>query len=90
MRFIIAKRNFSRSQCASDLLGSMKFVLAVTLFGLAAAPISLIAAETDLKPGEVISSQNWQKIQGMVGETFLIGSKPGIRFKSRNQKSTAP
>jgi hypothetical protein len=68
---MISKRNFSASWCASDLLGSMKFVLAVTLFGLAAAPISLIAAETDLKPGEIISSQNWQKIQDMVGRPAL-------------------
>ena len=90
MRFMIPKRNFSRSRSASDLLGSMKFILAVMLFGLAAAPISLIAAETDLKPGEVIRSQNWQKIQGMVGENFFNRIKAGHKIQIKGPKVYRP
>ena len=60
------------------------------LFGLAAAPISLIAAETDLKPGEVISSQNWQKVQGMVGENFLNRIKAGYKIQIKESKVYRP
>ena len=32
---------------------------------------TLSAADTDLKPGDVIGPDNWQRVQGMVGENLL-------------------
>jgi hypothetical protein len=43
---------------------------------LSVASISC-AAEADLKPGDTIGPQNWQRAQGMVGENFLNRIKQG-------------
>ena len=34
-------------------------------------PAITAAAEADLKPGDTIGPQNWQRIEGMVGENLL-------------------
>jgi hypothetical protein len=39
------------------------------------------AAETDLKPGDLIGPENWQRVQGMVGENLLNRIKQGYTFK---------
>lgn len=39
------------------------------------------AAGDDLKPGETIGPQNWERIKGMVGENFLARVKQGYTFQ---------
>ena len=50
----------------------------------------LWAGEVDLKPGDTIGPNNWQRVEGMVGENLLNRIKQGYTFKireSRNVKS---
>ncbi len=39
------------------------------------------AAEVDLKPGDTIGPQNWERIKGMVGENFLARVRQGYTFQ---------
>src|SRR5919109_1053204 len=43
----------------------------------------LWATESDLKPGDTVGPHNWQKVQGMVGESLLNRIKQGytVRIK---------
>jgi Protein of unknown function (DUF1329) len=58
------------------------FVLAPLLFaGMA------YAADADLKPGDTIGPDNWQRIQGMVGENFLNRVKSGHTIQIKAPKT---
>src|SRR5262245_62573984 len=46
------------------------------------------SAEADLKVGETIGPQNWQKIQGMVGENLLSRIKAGYTMQIKEPKTT--
>jgi len=48
------------------------------------------AAEADLKPGDTIGPQNWQRIQGMVGENFLNRIKSGYTIQIKAPKIYHP
>ncbi len=48
------------------------------------------AAEADLKPGETIGPQNWQRVQGMVGENLLNRIKGGYTFQIKEPKIYKP
>ena len=48
------------------------------------------AAEADLKVGETIGPQNWQKIQGMVGENLLSRIKAGYTIQIKASKVYQP
>ncbi len=58
------------------------------LFGrlLLFTPETITAAEADLKPGETIGPNNWQRIQGMVGENFLNRIKAGHQIQIKEPK----
>ncbi|HEY2922319.1 MAG TPA: hypothetical protein VGK77_25350, partial [Candidatus Binatia bacterium] len=61
---------------------SLKFLLGISqalCFCLALSPLAPVvhAADADLKPGDTIGPNNWQRIQGMVGENFLNRIKAG-------------
>lgn len=47
----------------------------------------LRAAEPDLKPGDTIGPNNWQRIQGMVGENFLQRVKSGHTLQIKAPKT---
>jgi uncharacterized protein YxjI len=48
------------------------------------------AADVELKPGETIGPQNWQKIQGMVGENLLGRIKAGYTMQIKAPKVYTP
>jgi hypothetical protein len=41
----------------------------------------LRAAEVDLKPGDTVGPENWEKVKGMVGENLLNRIKQGYTFR---------
>jgi uncharacterized protein YxjI len=53
-------------------------------------PARIHAAEAELKPGESIGPQNWQKIQGMVGENLLNRIKGGHTIQIKAPKTYKP
>lgn len=66
-------------QCFGRLfLSSLICLLAVT---------NAFAAEPDLKPGDTIGPNNWQRIQGMVGENFLQRVKSGHTLQIKAPKT---
>ncbi|MGH9818970.1 MAG: outer membrane lipoprotein-sorting protein [Pyrinomonadaceae bacterium] len=48
------------------------------------------AAEVELKPGDTIGPQNWQRAQGMVGENFLNRIKGGHAIQIKQPKIYRP
>ena len=44
------------------------------------------AADMDLKPGDVIGPDNWQRVQGMVVENLLRRIKQGYSFNLKEPK----
>ena len=48
------------------------------------------AADADLKPGDIIGPQNWQRVQGMVGENFLNRIKSGYTIQIKAPKVYRP
>jgi len=58
---------------------SLKSLFAAALFLI--IPAQSPAADSDLKPGDVIGPHNWQRVQGMVGENLLKRIKGGYTFK---------
>jgi uncharacterized protein YxjI len=90
MRVLVSERLRCRLSSIAGPRGAAKFFLALILCGFAAAPQSSPAADADLKPGEVISGQNWQRIQGMVGENFLNRVKAGHKLQIKEPKVYRP
>ena len=63
------------------------FLLIVALgFCFFSGSSELPAAEVDLKPGDTIGPQNWQRVQGMVGENLLNRIKQGYTFKIKESR----
>ncbi|HSK29053.1 MAG TPA: outer membrane lipoprotein-sorting protein, partial [Candidatus Limnocylindria bacterium] len=77
-------------QLASSLLSRSAGLLSLALICLMIAPATLPGAEPDLKPGETIGPQNWQRIQGMVGENFLNRVKAGHTLTIKEPKIYQP
>src|SRR3546814_5237495 len=50
------------------------------------AATEILAADADLKPGDTIGPNNWQRIQGMVGENFLSRIKAGHRSEEHTSE----
>src|SRR5688572_12003163 len=53
-------------------------------------PAITAAAEPDLKPGDTIGPQNWQRIEGMVGENLLNRIKGGYTIQIKPPKTYRP
>jgi uncharacterized protein YxjI len=53
-------------------------------------PGIISAAEADLKPGDTIGPQNWQSIEGMVGENLLNRVKGGYTIQIKPSKTYRP
>jgi uncharacterized protein YxjI len=54
------------------------------------AATQVMAADADLKPGDTIGPNNWQRIQGMVGENFLSRIKAGHTIQIKPSKVYRP
>ncbi|MGZ8479184.1 MAG: hypothetical protein ACXW6K_14175, partial [Candidatus Binatia bacterium] len=58
-------------------------ILVSFLLGLAA---TVHAADHDLKPGDTIGPNNWERVKGMVGENLLNRIKSGYSFKIKQSR----
>jgi hypothetical protein len=69
-----------------------KFQLARGLIFFTLLSISSLcaASEADLKPGDTIGPENWEKVKGMVGENLLSRIKQGYSFKIKEAKNFKP
>ena len=60
----------AQSQCSvARNFAAASFLLYIVM--LLSFPAIAAAAEADVKPGDTIGPQNWQRIEGMVGENLL-------------------
>jgi hypothetical protein len=48
------------------------------------------AAEPDLKPGDTIGPDNWERVKGMMGENLLRRIKGGYSFKIKSDRIIGP
>lgn len=67
-----------------------RIVFAVVLMIFVASsfiPSSSHAADAELKPGDTVGPNNWQRIQGMVGENFLNRVKAGHTLQIKPTKT---
>jgi hypothetical protein len=70
-------------------IGPQKMFLLNIILGAAllfSIPGQSPAADTDLKPGDVIGPHNWPRVQGMVGENLLNRIKGGYTFKIKESR----
>src|SRR5262245_52482544 len=89
MRLHSTEANFIGSSSLSIQRAAIKYFISFIFCGIA-TPGMLNAADPEPKPGEVISSQNWQRIQGMVGENFLNRIKAGHKLQIKDPKVYHP
>jgi uncharacterized protein YxjI len=82
------KLRFQGQHLLKPTAAAFSFVLYGWL--LLGSPSVVAAAETDLKVGETIGPQNWQKIQGMVGENLLNRVKAGYTMQIKTPKVYRP
>jgi len=61
--------------------------LAICLFVLSPSASIAYAADAELKPGDTIGPQNWQRAQGMVGENLLNRIKSGYTIQIKPTKT---
>ncbi len=59
---------------------------AILVFFLLGVPATTHAADPDLKPGDTIGPNNWQRAKGMVGENLLNRIKSGYSFKIKQSR----
>jgi hypothetical protein len=87
---MVYEQNFSGLHSVAVQLRQTTVSLVAALFWLATGPMILLAAEPDFKPGETIGPENWQRIQGMVGENFLNRVKSGHKIQIKAPKLYRP
>jgi hypothetical protein len=71
------------------ILGA-QFAGGAILLTLLAISSHCSASEVDLKPGDAIGPENWEKVKGMVGENLLNRIKQGYSFKIKESKNFKP
>ena len=59
---------------------------AIFVFFLLGVPATAHAADADLKPGDTIGPNNWERVKGMVGENLLNRIKSGYSFKIKQSR----
>lgn len=64
--------------------------LLLCLFVLLSFKSIASAADPDIKPGDTIGPQNWQRVQGMVGENLLSRIKSGYTLQIKPTKIYQP
>jgi uncharacterized protein YxjI len=80
---------FGRSKYAMTIFSAIGGIL-LCFIALLSFAFSSYAADADLKPGDRIGPQNWQRIQGMVGENFLNRIKSGYTIQIKAPKIYHP
>jgi hypothetical protein len=45
-----------------------------------------LAADADLRPGDSVGPQNWERVKGMVGENLLSRIKGGYTFQIKESR----
>lgn len=89
-------KSMVKSKYSTDFRFSIldiRFPISLLLLGLILLlfqPVIIQAAEVDLKPGDTIGPNNWQKIQDMVGPNFLNRVKRGYTFQIKESKKFKP
>jgi hypothetical protein len=63
------------------------FAAILIIFVALSLPSSSPAADTELKSGDTIGPNNWQRIQGMVGDNFLNRIKAGHSLQIKPAKT---
>lgn len=66
-----------------------RVIVLCSLVLLPSAPVAY-AADADLKPGDKIGPQNWQRAQGMVGDNLLNRIKSGYTIEIKPTKTYRP
>ena len=69
---------------------TLLFVCGLILLSLATPPAPTAKADVDIKPGDVIGPDNWQRVQGMAGENLLRRIKQGYTLRIKEAKSRRP
>ena len=73
------------------LNGTHRLRVALALWFLLVPSVGFVnglsAAQADLKPGDTIGPENWQKVKGMVGENLLNRIKQGYSFSIKQGRS---
>ena len=89
-------KSMVKSKYSTDFRFSIldfRFPISLLLLGLillVSQPLKIHAAEVDLKPGDTIGPNNWQKIKDMVGPNFLKRVKQGYTFQIKESKKFKP
>lgn len=79
----------AHSQCSvARNFAAVSFFLYIVM--LLCFPAITPAAEADVKPGDTIGPQNWQRIEGMVGENLLNRVKSGYTIQIKQSKTYQP
>ncbi len=79
------------TNCQNTLVFLFGIFQAVFLGLVLSSAASLVhAADADLRPGETIGPNNWQRIQGMVGDNFLNRIKAGHTIQIKPSKTYRP
>src|SRR3972149_9467579 len=81
----LSAKGETMTKCFSAICCVLAFSVALLAFVLISHP-----AELDLKPGNTIGPQNWQRAQGMVGENFLNRIKQGHTIQIKAPKIYRP
>ena len=68
------------------ILGA-QFAGGAILLTLLAISSHCSASEADLKPGDTVGPENWEKAKGMVGENLLNRIRQGYSFKIKEPKN---
>ena len=79
----MANREVNRARASGR---ARSFLLIACLLAATAAN----AADAELKPGDTIGPNNWQRIEGMVGENFLNRVKKGHTIQIKSPKTYQP
>ena len=79
----MANREVNRARSSGR---ARSFLLIACLLAATAAN----AADAELKPGDTIGPNNWQRIEGMVGENFLNRVKKGHTIQIKSPKTYQP
>ena len=89
MREVKLMSSTGSSKYSKAIFSAIGRIVLCSLFLLPCASKSL-SAEGDLKAGDTIGPQNWQRVQGMVGENFLNRIKSGYTIQIKTPKVYRP
>jgi hypothetical protein len=90
MRFASKQRKSIDRRFTGAQVRPAMIIAVVILTALMITPVRSTAADAELKPGDRVGPENWQRIQGMVGENFLNRVKQGHTLEIKAPKVYRP